>query len=145
MGNTAIPVTKAVAAKNMGVPDNGFNDFTAMGSSMSDEIDYEKIPHLTTMGQWLLVVPFRNKIKNKSKVVIPDSAIKKAESYLVIGTNESLNVKVGAVVKIMESAKRLISIEAALSPTFLGLDVYAIAPESIFWVVPDSYIDRLVL
>lgn len=144
MASAAIPVTKAVADKNNGIPDNGFDRFTGIGAA-HDNVDYASIPKLVTTGQWLFVVPFRNKIKNKGVIAIPDSAMKKAESYLVIGSNDKLVVQAGDVVKIMDSAKRAISIEAALSPVFCGLDVFAIAPESVFWVIPDTYLEKLVL
>lgn len=149
MASSAIPATKALAAKNTGVPDNGFGSYTAMGSLTHEELDYSKIPVLESNGQWLLVVPFRNKVKpkvaNPSNIVIPDSAKNKTESYLVIGSNDGLKIKSGSIVKIMDSAKRAVPLEAALGPVFCNLEVFAINPESVLWVVPDTYLDKLVL
>ena len=54
MASNAIPVTKAVAEKNAGIPDNGFTNFTGVGAA-HDEVDYASIPKIETNGQWLFV------------------------------------------------------------------------------------------
>ena len=133
-----IPMAKSVGA---GEPGNAFTNYSALGQA-AGEVDYSKIPHVATRLNWLIVVPFRS--QKPSTIALPDQTVEKGDSYLVVGSNPSIDVHVGDIVKIVETSKRKIPLETDLASRFQNQIAFAVPAVSIIWVLRDE-LDKLVV
>lgn len=131
MMSAKIPMSKSVASGS----ENAFTKYSVMGQA-AGEIDFGKLPKITTRLNWLVVVPFRS--QKPSTIALPDQTIEKGDSYLVIGSNSTLDVKHGDIVKIVETSKRRVPLEGELADHFQKQIPYAIPADSVIWVLDDA-------